>query len=175
MILKLKRTPGIYLVGFMGCGKTVVGARLAEALGWRFVDVDHEIEKEQKLSIAEIFDARGEPAFRKLETEAIRRLVRMIQTGKAMVVALGGGAFVNPLNRKLLEENGVTVWLDCPLYLILDRLRECSDRPLARDPEKLEALYHARRASYSLADYRIEVSGDDPQQAVAKILTLPIF
>ena len=175
MILKLKRTPGIYLVGFMACGKTVIGSRLAELLGWRFVDIDDDIEEEQKLSISEIFDTRGEEAFRELESEAIRKRLRMIQTGKPMVLALGGGAFVRQVNREVLEENGVTVWLDCPFSLIRRRVEGCSHRPLARDPEKFEALYFARRQSYACADYRIEVSGDDPQAAVDAILKLPIF
>ena len=68
MILKLKRTPGLYLVGFMGCGKSVVGARLADRLGWGFCDIDDDIVNWQGVSIAEIFDTRGEDEFRRIET-----------------------------------------------------------------------------------------------------------
>ncbi len=175
MILKLKRTPGLYLVGFMGSGKSTIGKSLAYELGWTFVDVDSEIEAAQGRTIAEIFDEQGEEEFRKIETEAIRKRVRVIQTGRPMVIALGGGAFSREENFALLEENGVTVWLDCPLALIRARLASVMDRPLARDPDRFEHLYFARRAAYERADYRIEVAGDDPAAVVSAILRLPIF
>ena len=91
MILKLKRTPGIYLVGFMGCGKSTIGRALADEIGWRFLDLDEEIEKAEKCSISEIFEQRGEPAFRLLETTELRKRVRNIECGQPFVVALGGG------------------------------------------------------------------------------------
>ncbi len=75
MILKLKQTPGIYLVGFMGCGKSTVGSALADELGWSFFDLDQEIEKAAGASVAEIFDQRGESEFRTLETEALKKRV----------------------------------------------------------------------------------------------------
>ena len=99
----------------------------------------------------------------------------MIQAGHPLVVALGGGAFVRPENYDLVENNGVTVWLDCPLSIIRRRLAGTNDRPLARDPHKFELLYYARRDSYARADYRIEISGDDPDLAVDSILKLPLF
>jgi shikimate kinase len=114
MITKLKRTPGIYIVGFMGSGKSTVGRSLAHRLGWSFFDIDSEIEQVEKTSISEIFASLGEPAFRRMETEMIRRHVGWIERGRPAVVALGGGAFANPANRDLLENNRVTVWLDCP-------------------------------------------------------------
>lgn len=175
MILKLKRTPGIYLVGFMACGKTVIGRRLADRLGWRFADTDADVEAATGLTVAQIFDTRGEEEFRKLEAEAIRRRVHMIQTGKPMVVALGGGAFGQQANYELVENNGVTIWLDCPLAVIRRRLQDPSSRPLARDPDKLEVLYYTRRESYARADYRIPIVSDDPEVAVEAILRLPIF
>ncbi|MCC7174925.1 MAG: shikimate kinase [Bryobacterales bacterium] len=175
MILKLKRTPGLYLVGFMGCGKSVVGTRLAEKLGWGFGDLDADIVASQGISIAEIFDTRGEEEFRRLETEALLHRVREVQAGNPLVLALGGGAFVQPLNYRIVEDNGITVWLDCPLPLIRRRLAGSSDRPLARDPRKFEILYYARRESYALADYRVPIQGDDPEIAVQAILDLPVF
>jgi shikimate kinase len=175
MILKLKRTPGLYLVGFMGCGKSVVGGLLAQRLGWTFCDIDSDIESQRGITISEIFDAFGEDEFRRLETEAITVRVRMIQSGIPMVVALGGGAFVRPQNYDLIENNGVTVWLDCPLPLIRRRLEGSSNRPLARDPKKFELLYWTRRESYALADYRIDIHGDDPVAAVNAVLELPLF
>src|SRR5580704_14049583 len=82
MILKLKRTPGIYLTGFMASGKTTIGRRLADEIGWTFVDIDEEIEAAQAVSIAHIFDTRGETEFRKLETAAIRSHVAEVEKGR---------------------------------------------------------------------------------------------
>ena len=175
MILKLVRTPGIYLVGFMGSGKTTIGSLLADRLGWHFVDLDDEIEAEQKTSIAGIFDQGGEERFRALETEAIRRRMRQVRGGRPTVLALGGGAFTRPGNRELLADHGIVVWLDCPLAMAWRRVAGGSNRPLARDPEKFGELYQARRAAYALADYHIEIAGDDPAAAVDAICALPIF
>jgi shikimate kinase len=176
MILKLKRTPGIYLVGFMGSGKTTVGELLADRLGWRFVDLDGDIEAEQGTSIAELFDTRGELAFREIETAALRKRVREIERGTATVVALGGGAFMGPTNARLVAEHGVTVWLNCPFPVIVKRTeQQANDRPLARDPERFEALYNERLTAYQRAEYHIPIENDDPLGAVAAILRLPLF
>jgi len=175
MLLKLKRTPGLYLIGFMGSGKSAVGRLLAEELGWSFADIDEDIEKAQGIPIAEIFDTRGEPEFRGMEQEALRKRVREIECGRPMVLALGGGAFVDPANRKLLEERGVTVWLDCPFPRISARVTDQTHRPLARDPEKFQQLFDERRDVYSQAEHRIEADTDDPAAIVVEILKLPIF
>jgi shikimate kinase len=175
MLLKLKRTPGIYLVGFMAAGKSTVGRLLADELGWNFSDLDEEIEAAHGATIAEIFDRQGEAEFRKIEQLHVRNRVREIERGKPTVVALGGGAFVEEANRILLTECGVPIWLDCSLERVRSRLEGASHRPLARDPEKLDRLYQDRRAVYQQADYRIAIDCDDPAQAVAAILKLPIF
>lgn len=175
MILKLKRTPGIYLVGFMASGKTTIGRLLADELGWSFADLDEDIEAQAGTSISEIFDQRGEDEFRRIETDAIRKRIRLIEKGRPMVVALGGGAFVQPANFDLLENNGISVWLDCPFATVSERVSRASHRPLARDENKFRELYEARRGAYQRADFRIEISGDDPAPAVASILKLPIF
>ena len=175
MILKLVRTPGIYLVGFMGSGKTTVGRMLADRLGWHFIDLDAEIEAEQGAAIACIFETKGEEAFRRLETETLRKRLRLVRGGRPVVIALGGGAFARPENVELLEDNGVTVWLDCPLETACRRVEENAERPLARDRRRFEQLYHERRAAYARADYRIETAGDDPAAAVDAICKLPIF
>lgn len=175
MILKLVRTPGIYLVGFMGSGKTTVGRILAYRLGWDFVDLDAAIEAEQKTTIAEVFERCGEEYFRRLETAAILKHVHMVRAGQPMVVALGGGAFLRDENYDLLEDHGVTVWLDCPLELACRRIGSGAERPLARDPKKFAELYQARRPSYSRADYRVEVRSDDPEATATAIESLPIF
>ncbi len=175
MLLKLKRTPGLYLVGFMGSGKSSIGRLLADELGWSFADIDEDIEKEQGVSIAEIFDTRGEEQFRRLEHEAIRKRVRDVEHGRPLVLALGGGAFIDPANRGLLEERGVTLWLDCSFPRICSRLEGQTHRPLARHPDKIRQLYDDRRDAYSQAEYRIEADTDDAGAVVAEILKLPIF
>jgi shikimate kinase len=173
MILKLVRSPGIYLVGFMGSGKSTVGRLLADRLGWEFIDLDREIEAEQGTPIADMFDRHGEEHFRRIETEAIRKRVRRVRTGRPAVMALGGGAFMREANYEMLEENGVTVWLDCPLEVA--RRRVDATRPLARDPERFAELYETRRAAYARADFRVETACDDPAPAVECICKLPIF
>lgn len=175
MILKLKRTPAIYLIGFMGCGKSTVGRALADELGWSFIDLDEEIERTQHSTISDIFDARGEAAFRRIETAALRDRVRNVQSGRPQVVSLGGGAFLADENFELVSNNGVTVWLDCPLSQIERRIAGQTHRPLARDPERLRNLFETRRGGYARADYRIEVIDDDIRSAVAQILALPLF
>ena len=172
MILKLKRAPGIYLVGFMAAGTTTIGRLLAEYLGWRFIDLDEAIETQQGQTIAEIFDARGEPEFRKIESQALVQRVRAIEGGAATVVALGGGAFAQDANFQLVSDHGVTIWLDCPAEIAWRRVAESSHRPLARDREKFLELHAARRAFYSRADGRIEITSDDPALAVDAILSL---
>jgi shikimate kinase len=175
MILKLKRTPGIYLVGFMGSGKSTVGRALAEELGWSFFDLDEEIERREGVPIPQIFETRGEPVFRSVETSVLREHVRAVQAGRPQVMALGGGAFLTPENFDLVSNHGVSIWLDCPFELVERRVAGFTHRPLARDPAKLRELFQARLSGYERADYRITVNGDDPAQAVAAILALPLF
>jgi len=175
MNLRLKRTPGVYVVGFMGAGKTTVGGHLAERLGWSFFDTDAEIEAAENTRIADIFAARGEPEFRRIETAVIGRHVCLIERGRPAVLALGGGAFCQPGNRDLLQEHGVTIWLDCPFETVQRRVGQATHRPLARDPEAFAALYAARRDHYRLADVHVPISTDDPEITVAAILAHPLF
>ena len=175
MILKLKQTPGIYLVGFMGCGKSTVGSALADELGWSFFDLDLEIEKTAGVSVAEIFDQRGEGDFRNLETEALKKRVLNVRTGRPQVIALGGGAFTIEENVALASNHGVSIWLDVPLEVIQPRIAAETHRPLARDPQRFQQLFEVRRGSYSRADYRIEILDQAPAAVVASILALPLF
>ena len=175
MNLRLKRTPGIYLVGFMGAGKSTVGRHLAHRLGWSFFDTDAEIEAAEKTAIAQIFDSRGEPEFRRIESAVIGQHVSWIERGRPAVLALGGGAFSQPDNRLLLQNNGIVVWLDCPFETVQRRVGQATHRPLARDPEAFAALFEVRRHHYCLADMHIPISGDDPEVTVAAILAHPLF
>lgn len=173
MNLKLKRTPGIYLVGFMGAGKSTIGRMLAEELGWAFVDIDDDIEAQQQMKISDIFAQKGEAEFRDIENRALAERVRQVRGARPLVVALGGGAFVQQRNAELIQPNGVTIWLDCPLEKVKERVARESHRPLARDPEKLEALFRSRQEAYSRAELRIEIRSDDPAVAVREILAMP--
>lgn len=175
MILKLKQTPGVYLIGFMGSGKTTIGRLLASRLGWNFVDIDEEIEAREQCSIAAIFDNLGEPAFRGMETAAIAGRVRAVACGSPTVMALGGGAAAQPGNFELLENHGVTIWLSCPFDTVVRRIGQNSNRPLARDPKRFAELFAERQQAYSRADYRVEIESDDPAVTVDTILNLPLF
>ena len=170
MHIRLKRTPGLYVVGFMASGKSTIGRHLALRLGWSFFDTDDEIEAAERTSIAQIFDTRGEAEFRRIESQIVRQHVGWIERGRPAVLALGGGAFAEPCNRELLLAHGIAVWLDCPLEVVERRVAQASHRPLARDRTKLAALYEARRESYGLADVRIPIESDDPELAVDAIL-----
>lgn len=175
MLLKLKRTPGIFLVGFMGCGKSTVGHALAEELGWHFLDLDTEIELAEGTTIAEIFDARGESEFRRIESAALTRCVRTVQTGRPHVVSLGGGALLKEENFQLVSNNGVTIWLDCPFETIEKRVAAVAHRPLARDLDRLRELFELRREAYARAEYRIDSAGNDAAVAVTQILALSLL
>ena len=175
MNLRLKQTPGIYLLGFMACGKSTVGRHLARRVGWNFFDLDDEIEAAEKTAIAQIFDTRGEAEFRRIESEMLAQHVRSIEHGRAAVLALGGGAFLAPANRELVASNGVSVWLDCDFERIARRVAWATHRPLARDPQQLAALFHERRDIYRLADVHIPVETDDPDAVATAILAHSFF
>jgi shikimate kinase len=174
MHIKLKGSPVICLIGFMGCGKTTVGRLLGERLGWTFVDLDDEIERRAGVPILEIFEHEGEPRFRDIEHEALREQLTLAHKGQARVLALGGGAFVEPRNRDRLELGGLSIWLDCPLETLWERVSSFATRPLARDRRQFEHLYQERLPLYGLADFTIP--GDrSPEQIVDTILKLPLF
>src|SRR6185312_7455841 len=169
MNLRLKRTPGLYLVGFMGSGKSTVGRLLAQRLGWSFFDLDHEIEAAENVTVAQLFETRGEPEFRRIESQMLRQHVRAIEHGHPAVVALGGGAFLDAANRELIQQNGIAIWLDCSFDRVQRRIGDTSTRPLARDPQRFAALYEARVAIYALADVRIVIESDDAEVALEAI------
>jgi shikimate kinase len=175
MILKLKLTPGIYLVGFMGCGKSTVGRALADELGWSFFDLDEEVEKAAGCTIAHIFESRGEAAFRAMESAALQKRIANVRMGRPQVISLGGGAFSTQENFDLAFNHGITIWLDTPYEVIERRLAAETHRPLARDPLRARHLYESRRDDYARADYRIEPRDDEPGKVVARILELPLL
>lgn len=148
------KTDKIYLVGFMGAGKTTVARALARRLDWRVEDVDEWIERRERRDIPGIFRQHGEPYFRALEREAIIALLPL----RGTVVATGGGTFADPGNRELMLRDGLVIWLDVPLSTVLDRVPADGRRPLASDRGTLEALYNQRLAAYRLAPVRVDAS-----------------
>lgn len=173
MIVKLRRTPGVYLVGFMGSGKSTVGQLLAAELGWRFADLDDDIEAREHAAITQIFSERGEPEFRRIEHECLKARVAEVRNMQPLILALGGGAFVQQNNRELLSHAGVSIWLDCPFEMVQQRVAGFTHRPLAKDPEAFRKLFDDRRLVYAQADYRIAIDSDDAAQAVRAIMDLP--
>jgi shikimate kinase len=171
MDTRLKRTPGIYLTGFMGTGKTTIGKMLADRLGWEFIDLDAEIEAAERMRITELFESRGEPEFRRIESELLKKIVQRIESGAPSVVALGGGTCVGEQNARLINDHGISIWLDCPVEVLHGRLDETESRPLARDPERFRRLYEERHTYYARATYRIS-SDCEWQEAVDAILHL---
>jgi shikimate kinase len=142
----------LYLVGFMGAGKTSVGRALAKRLDWRFSDIDEMIEKRERLVVAEIFSRHGEPYFRNAERTV---LADQLPTRHA-VVATGGGTFVDPQNRAAIKADGAVVWLDVPIDRVIARIPQDGRRPLANDRVNLVRLYDTRRSAYELAHLRLD-------------------
>jgi shikimate kinase len=155
----------------MGSGKSTVGARLAQQLGWRFVDLDERIETASGLTIPQFFERHGEPAFRQLEADQLRAaLGRAVEFNEPTVLALGGGTYAQPGAPEFLRNAGVPViWLDTPIEILLARCTTMTGRPLFRDEASFRALHTQRIASYQLADVRIDSSGD-PAVVVSEIL-----
>jgi shikimate kinase len=144
----------IYLVGFMGAGKSTLARALAKRLDWRAEDIDERIEKSERRDIPGIFKQYGEPYFRALERAGLIELLPV----RGAVVATGGGTFEDPRNRELMLRDGVVIWLDVPFSMILDRVPLDGRRPLASDRGALEALYNQRRTAYQLAPIRVDAS-----------------
>jgi shikimate kinase len=155
----------------MGSGKTTVGTLLARQLAWRFVDLDERIEEAAGLTIPEIFERLGEPAFRQIEADQLRAaLGRAAELKEGTVLALGGGTYAQPGCPEFLRATGVPVlWLDSPIETLLSRCMTMTGRPLFRDEASFRALYAQRLPSYQLADHRVDSSGE-PAQVVAEIL-----
>ena len=163
------RTRTIILTGFMGTGKSTVGRALAARLGFAYRDLDADIVAAAGISINEIFARHGEPHFRALETEAVRRLALTDR----VVVATGGGAVIAPENRRLLREAGVVVNLTASVVEIGTRLQDDADRPLLRESrsaERIASLMMEREPCYADADLRIDTTGKTVEDVVAEIV-----
>lgn len=166
----------VCLTGFMGTGKTTVARLLARQVCWHFRDLDCQITERAGLSIPEIFRRFGEPAFRDIEREELKRILSAgVELGRRCVIALGGGTTAQPQNLALLREYGcVLVWLHCPVKELLRRCSHITNRPLFSDEASFRKLYEERRPFYELSDYRVE-SEVEPLRVVEQILALGIL
>jgi len=148
------RADKLYLVGFMGAGKTTVARALGRRIGWRVEDIDERIEARERRTVAAIFAQQGETYFRQVERTALQDVL----AERNLVVATGGGTFMDPDNRAVMLADGAVAWLDAPLERILDRLPRDGRRPLAADRTQMEQLYLRRRVAYGDAHVRLDAS-----------------
>ncbi len=152
----------------MGAGKTTVGKLLADTLHYQFLDLDDKISQRFHRTIPQIFEEFGEPAFRQMESQTLREQVATLNFN--LVLAVGGGAFVQPDNAALLRQQGFTsVWLDAPVEELRRRCAPTQERPLARDANHFRQLYEARRAGYMAADLQVDTSGKTPEQVASEV------
>ncbi len=158
----------IILLGFMGSGKTTVGALLAARLARQFIDLDDCIEAAAGRRIADVFEVLGEAAFRDLEAKALTDLLAKADT--PLVIALGGGAFAQQRNREsIAAARALTIFLDAPLDVLKERCAGLLHRPLARDPERFARLFNERQPLYRLAAWTIGTGSGTPEDAVSAI------
>lgn len=168
----------IFISGFMGTGKTVVGKELAKKLRFPFYDLDHEIEKKEKLTISLIFNRFGEEYFRSLE----KKYLDIVASEQNFVLSLGGGAICSDQMIKKVKEYGTLVFIQTPLPVILERLKRNKKRPLLLDEkgelrsdedlkEIITKLYNERLKWYKQADIIIDVqSVYHPSEIAEKVL-----
>jgi shikimate kinase len=162
----------VVLVGFMGAGKTSVGRALGQRLGWRFVDLDDRVQERERRSIPEIFRDSGEAEFRRAESAALQELLDE-GSPSPLVLAVGGGAFIQSANASLLDaERTPTIFLDAPVEELWQRCgAEPVERPLRRKEAEFKELYEARRPRYLRARLRVETSGRQIEQIVDEIVS----
>ncbi len=161
----------IYIVGFMGTGKTVVAKLLAERLGKEFVEMDDVIQKRRGKKIVDIFAQDGEEAFRKSESDLLDELSRVCD----LVVSCGGGLICNEINLKLLKKSGIVFCLRATAATIYERTKKYDHRPLLnvdKPLEKVAALLEMRAPYYNQAHYSIDTDSISPDEVVDKIIDL---
>ena len=160
------RADKLYLVGFMGAGKTTVARALGRRIGWRVEDIDDRIEAREHRTVATIFAREGEPYFRQAERAVLGELI----AERNIVIATGGGTFMDPENRAAINMDGVSVWLDIPLEEVIARLPADGRRPLASDRAQMERLFAVRQAGYASARIRVDACGAHAEAIAERIM-----
>ena len=150
----------------MGAGKTTMAQALARRLGWRAEDVDLLIETRERRTVAEIFASEGEPYFRSIERQVIWSLLPI----RHLVIATGGGTFIDPENRAAINTDGLSVWLDVPLEILVNRIPADGRRPLAADRVQMAVLYESRRLAYQHAKIRLDASRARAEELVEQLI-----
>jgi shikimate kinase len=156
----------VYLIGFMGAGKSTVARALAKRLDWAVEDIDERIEKRERRDIPTIFRQEGEPYFRAIEQEELIALL----PARGMVIATGGGTIINPMAREMMLRDGAVIWLDAPFTTVLDRVPLDGRRPLAADRIEMESLYNQRLMAYSRAHLRLDAGKRSVEELVDQIV-----
>lgn len=156
----------VYLVGFMGAGKSTVAHVLGKRLDWKVEDVDTLIERDERRDIPTIFRQDGEPYFRAKE----RAILIGLLPERGVVVASGGGTFSDPGNRELMLRDGAVVWLDAPFATVVNRVPLDGRRPLASDRLEMEQLYNQRLAAYRQAHLRVDAGKGSVEELVEYIV-----
>ena len=149
----------LYLVGFMGAGKTTVARAIGKHTGWRVEDIDQRIESREHRTVASIFSQQGEPYFRQLERLALGELLPL----RHVVIATGGGTFVESDNRALMLADGAVAWLELSLAQVIERVPADGRRPLASDRAQMEQLFARRQLAYAEAHVRVDASRPVPE------------
>ena len=161
----------IYLVGFMGAGKTTVGRELAARLEMPFFDLDELVEAAEKMSIKDVFAQHGEPYFRKRERDILRS-TRYLEHG---IIATGGGTFTFDENIQFIQSEGLSVYLSAPYSLLRNRIgAKAAERPLFRDDVAAHELYNSRQRYYRLCDVTIEIREEETPSEIVERLMLEL-
>ena len=155
----------IHLSGFMGCGKSTVAQLLARRLVWNYLDLDVLITRHAGASVAEIFAAEGEDAFRDMESHVLRQAVQKPRT----VVALGGGTMMLERNREVSAKHGLSVWLRASFETCLERVGDGAGRPLFAHQADARRLFDARQPHYALATVSVDADGAAAQVVATQI------
>ena len=157
----------IVLIGMMAAGKTTIGFKLAKKLNYRFVDIDTEIERSESKKIVDIFDIKGEGYFRKIEEKITLEYLNKDR----LVIATGGGSFLNDKIRKKIKKNSCSVWLNWKVKTILFRISKTRRRPLALklNNKDLANLYRKRVKIYKLSDYKVNCENKNKNEIINKI------
>ncbi|GFE63702.1 shikimate kinase [Litoreibacter roseus] len=156
----------VVLVGMMGAGKTAIGTALAKLLDVELIDSDEALVSAANMSIAEIFARDGEAFFRKRESEVLDRLL----SGAPCILSTGGGAWLSPVNRQMIQDRGTAVWLKADLALLWSRVRHKTTRPLLQTDDPygtLKEIFEARQDIYALADLVVEAQASYSIQQMA--------
>lgn len=164
---RVSRPSNLFLIGFMGAGKSAVGSVLASRLGWDLADTDRMIVDGEGRSIDRIFAESGEGYFRRVEWEALESLAGRTRS----VVATGGGLFLGAAQRRWIRRHGRSVWLDAAFDAVLRRVGQGPGRPRWKSGNSVDfrAFFEKRRAAYALADWRVDASPDDPERIAEAI------